>query len=70
MERIIFYREAPYLYKHYIEEYQEILLLIARHLYIDGFIRESRILSFEIEQNVKSKKYYEARKVMLEKGKK
>ena len=69
IERIIFYREAPYLYKHYFDEYQEIVLLIAQYLRDDGFIRESIILNFEIEQNLKSKKYYEAKKNMLEKEK-
>ncbi len=69
IERISFYREAPYVYKHYTDEYQEIVSIIAEYLYLDGFYREAKILKFENEQNLKSKKYFEKRKMMLEKGK-
>lgn len=69
IERIRFYREAPFIYKHYTDEYQEIVRLIAEYLYLDGFHREAKILKFEIEQNLKSKNYFEARKKMLEKEK-
>lgn len=69
VERICFYREAPYLYKHYIAEYQEIVLLIAEYLYLDGFTREAKILKFEVEKNVALKKYLEARRMLLAKEK-
>lgn len=69
IERISFYREAPYIYKHYTDEYQEVVRLLAEYLNLDGFHREAKILKFEIEQNLKSKKYFEARKVMLGKEK-
>ncbi len=66
IERISFYREAPYLHNHYTDDYEEIVRVVAEYLYLDGFHRESKILKFEIEQNLKSKKYFEARKIMLE----
>jgi hypothetical protein len=69
LERVKFYREAPYIYHYFSDEYQMVTLLIAKYLYLDGFIRESKILNFELEQNIKSKKYLGARKVMLEKSK-
>lgn len=69
LERVKFYREAPYIYHYYTDEYQMITMLIAKYLYQDGFIRESKILKFEVEQNIKSKKYHEDRKLMLEKSK-
>ncbi len=66
IERISFYREAPYFHNHYTDDYEEIVRVVAEYLYLDGFHRESKILKFEIEQNLKSKKYFEARKIMLE----
>lgn len=69
LERVKFYREAPYIYHYYTDEYQMVTMLIAKYLYLDGFIRESKILNFEVEQNIKSKKYLETRKSMLDKSK-
>lgn len=69
MERLKFYREAPYLHMYFKDDYQNVVSLIAKYQLLDGFIRESNILRFETEQYIRSKKYHEARQVFLKQEK-
>lgn len=63
--RLAFYREAPYIYQHYIPEYRNIIEIIANQMEKDGLLRESKILKFEMKQKLISDKWLEIRREKL-----
>jgi hypothetical protein len=63
--KLAFYREAPYVYQHFKDDYNNIQKLIVEQMEKDGIVRESKILRFEIEQNQISEKWLELRRQNL-----
>lgn len=63
--RLAFYREAPYIYEYFRDEFKNILEIIVNHMEKDGLIRESNILRFEIKQKLISDRWLELRKQKL-----
>ncbi len=63
--KIKFYRESPYIYEYFKNEYKYILEAIAKQMEKDGMERESNILKFEIKQNKISEKWLELRRQKL-----
>lgn len=63
--RQAFYREAPYIYEHFRDEFKNILEIIANQMEKDGLIRESNILKFEMKQKQILDRWLELRKQNL-----
>ncbi len=60
--RLAFYRESPYIYQYWKNDYIEILKTIKKQLKEDGFQREVDVLEEEIRYTMLSQKYREIRK--------
>ena len=63
--KLAFYRESPYIYHHFKQEYSEIMNLIIKSLENIGLNRESNILKFEMKQNMISEAWLEKRRENL-----
>jgi hypothetical protein len=57
IERMCFYRNAPYIYNYTDENYQPILQLIIKYMRKDGLQREANIIEFEYHNNIIGKEY-------------
>jgi hypothetical protein len=53
LSKLIFYREAPYIFKHFKDDYIGIMKLISEHLGNDGFSREAHLIKLMIDQRLK-----------------
>jgi hypothetical protein len=63
--KFVFYRESPYIYPHFKQEFSEILNVIIKSMVKISLIRESNILKFELKQNKISEAWLEKRREKL-----
>ena len=52
LSKLIFYREAPYIFKHFKDDYIGIMKLISEHLGNDGFSREAHLIKLMLDQRL------------------
>ncbi len=69
VERLKFYRNAPYIYPHFNNNFLEIMEVMTVFLEQDGFHREANILKLEREERIKWEEYSRVRRIRLEQHK-
>lgn len=52
LSKLIFYREAPYIFKHFKDEYIEVMQVISEHLGNDGFSREAHLIKLMLDERL------------------